>query len=186
MFNNNCRLFVHDRSTNQKFLIDTGSDLSIISASNSEKKKQSNDFKLFAANGTPIATFGQKLITVNLGLRRNFTWAFIIANVTRPIIGADFLRNFELLVDLKNKKLIDGKTNLKITAQVELITDQNINITSVVGEGIYDQLLNEFNDITKPDFNTMLSKKTNYFIASKLKGRLSSQKLGGYHPINSK
>ncbi|GFX29766.1 peptidase A2 domain-containing protein [Trichonephila clavipes] len=40
---------------------------------------------------------------LNLGLRRPFIWTFIIADVSSPIIGADFLKHFNLLIDLKKK-----------------------------------------------------------------------------------
>ena len=45
-----------------------------------------------------------KLIVLDLGLRRKFSWPFIVADVTKTIIGADFLVNFGLLVDLRTKK----------------------------------------------------------------------------------
>ncbi|GFX71235.1 transposon Tf2-8 polyprotein [Trichonephila clavipes] len=40
---------------------------------------------------------------LNLDLRRPFIWTFIIADVSSPIIGADFLRHFNILIDLKKK-----------------------------------------------------------------------------------
>ncbi|GFV17762.1 retrovirus-related Pol polyprotein from transposon 17.6 [Trichonephila clavipes] len=50
---------------------------------------------------------------LNLGLRRPFIWTFIIADVSSPIIGADFLKHFNLLIDLKKKKrLMDVETSL--------------------------------------------------------------------------
>lgn len=65
---------------------------------------------LYGANGSAIKTHGQRFIILSLGLRRTFTWPFVIADVTRPIIGADFLRHFDLLVDLQNRRLIDPLT----------------------------------------------------------------------------
>ena len=49
--------------------------------------------------GAAIATYGIQSLTFNLGLRRTFHWVFLVADVTTPIIGADFLRHFDLLVD---------------------------------------------------------------------------------------
>ncbi|GFS39113.1 hypothetical protein NPIL_558591 [Nephila pilipes] len=46
--------------------------------------------QLFAANGSFISTYGQRLLTLDLGRRRVFRWPFIIAEVSQPIIGADF------------------------------------------------------------------------------------------------
>ena len=42
---------------------------------------------------------------LNLGLQK-YSWRFIIADVTQPIIGRDFLRSHSLLVDLANERLI--------------------------------------------------------------------------------
>ncbi len=65
-------------------------------------------------NDTPISTYGKRSLTLNLGLRRSLPWIFIIADVQKPILGADFLRHFELLVDVNRKQLIDTKTQLHI------------------------------------------------------------------------
>ncbi|GFU43272.1 retrovirus-related Pol polyprotein from transposon 17.6 [Trichonephila clavipes] len=67
------------------------------------KSPQSN-FSLFAANNTKIPAYGMVLRELNLGLRRPFIWTFIIADVSSPIIGADFLKHFNILIDLKKKK----------------------------------------------------------------------------------
>ncbi|GFV87363.1 hypothetical protein TNCV_4033351 [Trichonephila clavipes] len=67
------------------------------------KSPQSN-FSLFAANNPKIPAYGMVRKELNLGLRRPFIWTFIIADVSSPIIGADFLRHFNLLIDLKKKK----------------------------------------------------------------------------------
>ncbi|GFV19246.1 transposon Tf2-6 polyprotein [Trichonephila clavipes] len=48
-------------------------------------------------------TYGMVRKELNLGLRRPFIWTFIIADVSSPIIGADFLKHFNLLIDLKKK-----------------------------------------------------------------------------------
>ena len=40
-------------------------------------------------------------LTLNLGLRHTFQWVFIIADVQKPIIGADFLHHFGLLVAVR-------------------------------------------------------------------------------------
>ncbi|GFV58195.1 retrovirus-related Pol polyprotein from transposon 297 [Trichonephila clavipes] len=66
------------------------------------KSPQSN-FSLFAANNTKIPAYGMVRKELNLGLRRPFIWTFIIADVSSPIIGADFLKHFNLLIDLKKK-----------------------------------------------------------------------------------
>ncbi|XP_064470019.1 uncharacterized protein LOC135384762 [Ornithodoros turicata] len=62
---------------------------------------------LQAVNATPITTFGEKLVTLNVGLRRVFPWVFILAKVPHAILGADFLAHFGLLVDMSRRRLHD-------------------------------------------------------------------------------
>jgi len=76
-----------------------------------------------AVNDTPIATYGNRLLTINIGLRRNFQWIFIVADVKQPIIGADFLRHYNLLVDIVHNRLTDALTHL----QVQGITTTDIS-----------------------------------------------------------
>nr|VZI15550.1 unnamed protein product [Spirometra erinaceieuropaei] len=73
-----------------------------------------------AANNSSIPTFGQRSITLDLGLRRIFRWVFIIADVSVALIGADFLAQFNLLVDLKNRRLVDCSTNLHARCQSDV------------------------------------------------------------------
>ena len=47
-----------------------------------------------------------------LGLRRVFHWVFIIADVRTPILGADILQHYDLLVKLGGKRLTDSLTQL--------------------------------------------------------------------------
>lgn len=125
----NCRLIVIDScSTKRQYLVDTGAEISVVPPTSSEKKFKT-DFKLYAANATPIETYGKKTINLNIGLRRSFPWQFTIANVDRCIIGADFLTNYDILVDIKNKKLIDSQTLLSVEG-ISVVT-QPFNISTL-------------------------------------------------------
>ncbi|GFU96118.1 retrovirus-related Pol polyprotein from transposon 297 [Trichonephila clavipes] len=64
------------------------------------------------ANNTKIPAYGMVRKELNLGLRRPFIWTFIIADVSSPIIGPDFLKHFNLLIDLKKKGLMDEYPDL--------------------------------------------------------------------------
>ncbi|GFS60878.1 retrovirus-related Pol polyprotein from transposon 17.6 [Trichonephila clavipes] len=98
------RLFLLDRKSGQKFLTDSGSEICVIPPSPTMNKPPQSNF-LFAANNTKIPAYGMVHKELNLGLRRPFIWTFIIADVSSPIIGADFLKHFNLLIDLKKKDL---------------------------------------------------------------------------------
>ncbi|GFW43654.1 hypothetical protein TNCV_4770031 [Trichonephila clavipes] len=97
------RLFLLDRKSGQKFLIDSGSEICVIPPSPTMNKSPQSNFSLFAANNTKIPAYGMVRKKLNLGLRRPFIWTFIIADVSSPIIDADFLKHFNLLIDLKKK-----------------------------------------------------------------------------------
>lgn len=153
---NTSRLFIYDKLSKKQFLIDTGSDLSILPPTDKDKIAKVNTTSLYAANGTQIKTYGQKILTVSLGLRRSFEWSFIIADVTRPIIGADFLSNFNIQVDLKKRKLIDSTTQLKSHCSMKPVPMDEVSITTIIKENLttngsnYEKLLAEFHDLTMP------------------------------------
>ncbi|XP_044741875.1 uncharacterized protein LOC123302848 [Chrysoperla carnea] len=134
------RLFVKDRRSGIKFLVDSGADVSVIPVGS--KRGESTNFKLYAANGTEIPTFGTTVLNIDLGLRRIFEWPFFIAKTSKGILGADFLRKFDLLIDLKNKKLIDAKTKLTVSAAIDKISREEEALSSLIAE-------NKFSDILK-------------------------------------
>lgn len=62
---------------------------------------------IVAANVVKIECSDQAVITLALNnLRRDFTWTFLVAETTKPLLGYDFLSHFELLVDCTNSKLM--------------------------------------------------------------------------------
>lgn len=148
---NNYRLFITDPMTNIRFLIDTGADVSIIPPSRLEKQKTPNSF-LYAANNSKIPVYGEKWITISIGLRRPFKWLFTIAEIPKAILGADFLNNYSLLVDLKHRKLIDVTTNLQKRGKLCLQTEGNI--TTIDRSSPFAALLEEFKEITTSASNT--------------------------------
>ncbi|CAH8465108.1 unnamed protein product [Dicrocoelium dendriticum] len=104
------RLFnIVDRNTGIMFLVDTGAEVSVIPPVPGDATKPQTT-NLRAANGTAIRVFGQRSLTIDLGLRRSFRWIFTIAAVPFAILGIDFLQHFDLLVDTRHRKLVDKKT----------------------------------------------------------------------------
>ncbi|KAI5721773.1 hypothetical protein M8J77_025546 [Diaphorina citri] len=94
--------------------------------------------------------------------QRSFSYPFIVAEVTCPIIGADFLRHFDLLVDLRNYQLIDQSSSQHvnlISGEQELLGISTIcegNIDARIAELIrrYD-VTKEQNKINKIKHNTV-------------------------------
>ena len=97
---------VFDSASGRRFLIDTGASKSIIPPGPTEKKQPRDvGICLTAANGAEIATYGTRKMSVRLQ-EESYTWKFIVADVTTPILGADFLAHHELLVDVAHRRLI--------------------------------------------------------------------------------
>ncbi|VDN45512.1 unnamed protein product, partial [Dibothriocephalus latus] len=62
------------------------------------------------------AKFGTEAYSLSLNLtinlRRYFSWIFVMADVPDAILGADFLTEFDLLVDCHRFRLLDRSTGL--------------------------------------------------------------------------
>ena len=109
------RLFyIRDRTSGVSFLVDTGAEVSVLPPSGPPSSRRPTGFDLRAANNSAIATFGTRSLTLNLGLRRTFRWIFVVADVKNPILGADFLRHYNLLVDVGRNRLLDMLTQLQV------------------------------------------------------------------------
>lgn len=139
------RLVLIDATNNMRFLIDTGADISVLPPSDANKTNRTSEFGLIAANGSKINTYGQKQLTVSLGLRRNFPWVFTIADVSRPILGSDFLNHYNLLVDIRGRVLIDKATFLRSIGQIIQHSTPSVNIIQENNE--FHQLIKSFSDV---------------------------------------
>lgn len=133
-----------------QFLVDTGSDLCVFPRSFVKTPCSKTKFTLTAANNSVINTYGLTQLQLDLGLRRAFTWSFTIADISRAIIGIDFLSFYGLLVDCKNQRLIDGVTSLSIKALHSNLPEDTASIKAVTGESEFHMLLREFPEITRP------------------------------------
>jgi hypothetical protein len=72
----------------------------------------------------------------------------MVADVTHPIIGVDFLSHFGLLVDCRNSRLLDGVTSLFAPAKT---ASAHIPSVKTISDGTpVDSLLAEFPDLTRP------------------------------------
>lgn len=66
------RLHIVDRNSGHKYLIDSGSTISILPKTFITHQLTVSPLILHAANSTTIKTYGQKLLSVDLNLRRPF------------------------------------------------------------------------------------------------------------------
>ena len=78
-------------------------------------------------------------------------WKFVIANVPKAILGADFLRHHNLLVDVKGRRLLDMETYCSMPCTVSSsFTTGLTHITE--SDSAYLKLIDEFPTLTSPIF----------------------------------
>ena len=117
-----------------------------------EKHNRTSDaacLPLVASKNTTINTYGNCRCVVDVGLKRDYAWTFIIADVKQPIIGADFLIHYSLLVDLKSCCLRDMRIGLSIPATLSSIKPLSLNRVDTVHND-YTKLLGQFPELTRP------------------------------------
>ncbi|UYV65712.1 hypothetical protein LAZ67_3005199 [Cordylochernes scorpioides] len=76
---------------------------------------------------------------------------------TEAIIGADFLNNFGLIIDIKNKRLIDGITNLSIRGVIQSISDMG-NISTLNSSSKVSAILTKYPNLCRPPSNFVEAK----------------------------
>ena len=72
--------------TGTKFFVDIRAEISIVRPTRIDQSFKSYDRSLFAANHSPIATYGNKPLTLQLGSQQKFSWIFIVADVKYNIL----------------------------------------------------------------------------------------------------
>ena len=134
-------LYVAYKRNKSNYLINTGAAVSVLPRS--------------CANGTvdadssTITTYGTSKHIVDVGLKREYAWTFIVADVKQPILGAYFLIHYYPLVDLSGRCLRDMITKLAISATLSSIKPLSlIRIDSTRNE--YTEILNQFPELTRP------------------------------------
>ena len=142
-------LYVADKRNKCTYLIDTGAAVSVLPRSCANGTVDADSLPLVAANNLTITTYGTSKRIVDVGLKREYSWTFIVADVKQPILGADFLIHYNLLVDLSGRCLHDMRTGLAIAATISTIKPLSLNrIDSTCNE--YTELLNQFPELTRP------------------------------------
>ena len=112
---------------------------------------------LVAANGSKIDTWGVRTLTLNFGNKREYKQDFYLANVTRPILGANFFTANNVAIDLRGRRLID------LNSCSTFFAEQERNSGTLSGLALntasqFDRLLLQFPDILVPQFQSTLNK----------------------------
>ena len=142
-------LYVTDKHNKCNYLIDAGAAVSVLPKYCTNRTSDAACLPLVSANNTTINTYGNCRRVVDVGLKRDYAWTFIVADVKQPIIGADFLIHHSLLVDLKSRCLRDMRTGLAIPATLSSIKPLSLNRVDTA-QNNYTKLLGQFQDLTRP------------------------------------
>ena len=135
--------FLLDTHTGLRFLIDTGACRSLLPKSKVHSGCiAGTDTNLIAANGSRILTYGYKTLQLYFAGSK-YKWDFIVANVSTPIIGADFLANFNLLIDMANRRLVNASTSIAAAP-----TDLALQITDT--SDAYSSLKSSYPEVFRP------------------------------------
>ncbi|XP_011060066.1 PREDICTED: uncharacterized protein LOC105149386 [Acromyrmex echinatior] len=124
--------------------MDTGADVSTIPISRHDRTHIGKHCYPTAANRTIIPMYRQKLLQFDLRFHRVFP--FIIVEVDTFIIDSDFLARFNLLPDIQHKRLINGNTFLKVSAQLVKTISR---LTAFADDCPYKEILSKFPEITR-------------------------------------
>ena len=138
-------------ATKLKLIIDTGASISILPTKYAVGLSlQPTAVTLTSASGETIPCHGESSVDIQIrSLRRTFTWTFVIADTTHPLLGMDFLAHHDLLVNCKNSELIDKTTKTSITAKhptsevVQVIINDKGTLPDEVGT-----ILNKYPSVT--------------------------------------
>ena len=88
-------------------------------------------------------------MNIDLGRRRSFSWLFIVADVSHAIVGADFLTNFSLQVDLRHRLLVDTVTSLSVNAFFSAALAEHVSVAVAAFSDPFDLLL-KYPTLTRP------------------------------------
>ena len=96
---------VRERLSGRLCLADSGADVSVFPVTESDKPASEGSCSLQAANGTGIMTYGTSTRPLDFP-GANLKHKFVLANVTRPLLGADFFDTHGLCVDFEGRRIL--------------------------------------------------------------------------------
>ena len=126
-------------------LLDSGSQISLWPASNPCKQTRAVNFQLVAANGTPIKSFGSSSRKIQIG-DKTYTFKFVIADITRPILGMDWLQRFKISLDLANRRLLHSGTFTAFSSAAGRPAISGVNVVHKTSTA-FECLLKEFPEV---------------------------------------
>jgi len=110
-------VYLQDSKSHTRYLVDTGAAVSVLPHSS---PSPSSGQPLTGADGKPIASWGTVTRSLCFGIR-TFLCTFILAAVSKPILGTDFLAAHRLLVDPFSRLVLDAVSLKPLSAAVAVL-----------------------------------------------------------------
>ncbi|UYV66459.1 hypothetical protein LAZ67_4001746 [Cordylochernes scorpioides] len=143
-------------------------EISVLPPRPEDRRRGPTKFTLTAANNSPIKTYGERFLNLDLGLRRDFKWRFIIADTNKAILGADFMEHFGIIPDIKGKFIIDSLTKLRKRASITNFNSLSPKCSINSYEDKFLNILSHYPSLTKPpSYSTPVKHSVTHHITTK-------------------
>ena len=119
-------LWLTDELSFIPMLVDTGASTSVFPRNRLHPTTplEASKHNLVGAGGAKISCYGSRIIPLQFS-RRKFQWDFEVADVNKPILGADFLSAHGLVVDLQRGMLTSNEDQqLVIPCSLHVLTSK--------------------------------------------------------------
>ena len=143
-----CSLYAHDRQSGTHYLIDTGSDVSVVPKKPGWTAPATST--LLAANETPIKVYGRLCLSLDIGFHKPMSFSFVITAVPYAIIGAELLKALHLAPYIAARKLIEMQDNFWVKCASSSLRSLGISALVNTGDFLITDLLQEFKEVTNP------------------------------------
>ena len=154
----NTLLYLRDTVSGCDFLCDTGAHASMVPALPSERARAPTAAmcgglpRMVNVNGEAVRVFGRRRLDLCFN-GRQYSWDFVTADADFNIVGADFLRAHGLVVDLRNRRVMDAEQpDENVCASVQDACAQQP--VAPAEDELFRQLLARFPALLSPDFST--------------------------------
>ena len=146
-------LFIHDSCHDINFLIDTGASYSIIPSHviNNSKSFNTGTYQISTIGSGTLKIDEQLKTQINLSFSQLFDYDFVIAALPYGIIRADFLRYFNLYVDLNARTLFKSHDKEKFVSLIDegVATEFTIKSSQASDTFILEKLKSQYPQVFK-------------------------------------
>ena len=143
---------ITDGCSRCRCLLDTGSQVSLWPSSPAYLNLQQSNLRLTAVNGTPIKAFGQEIREIKIS-GKSYSFMFLIAQVSRPMLGLDFLQAFRMTIDLGRRQLIHSGVFTRFSST----SSEILGVNMVRGPSPFLCVLDEFPEVVDASLATCTS-----------------------------